>query len=1155
MHFEPALEFTRGNITVMKPFRLLALVFCWCLTSVFAETSRPTVALDGVWQFKLDPESTGETQGWHETFPKTDGNIKVPGHWAAQGFGKETKEARHSAPGKGWYFRSLPIPAEFARKQVFFRCGGAYRYLRLWIDGQRVDATPQTYAEQFAWNITSHIKAGQTQRITMEVDSVRRPEQDPLMGAGYDFPEYIPMPFLGGGFSGHVWLEAREANWVESLIIRTSVEPRVATVLAELNAPISATAKARFSLIGPDGKTIATQDVAQSSAGAMPILFAQFHVPDAALWSLEKPVLQHCKVEILEGAQVVDSITQRYGWREIRLEREKIFLNGKRIMLRGESDGSNFPDQILPQPDKAFYRKLIAAAKGLGFNFSRHHSHALPEEYLEVCDELGFLATYELPIVYEQYYRKAETEQPGTLPVYERAWRNMITRFRNHPSVFSWGMGNELYAYPAWNYPQTKRMIYPLAAQLYAVAKDLDPTRPVIDSDGIHMVPITPPDPGIQFSSGILDRSTLDYHVQFINAQGGLPFENPTRYALAPFPVKPSIAHEDVNHFTFPRLRRLLDGYNGAVKMHWFVEAREKLEAGGLLDESEKWAENSERLYGAGAKMAIETLRLNPGWSGYHFWQLVDFWTATDGLFDIRMQRKPFPTDREILHWNSPVALLQTGFPIPPVRSGKQIKVQIMGSNFSPDHWNGTQLSWKLISKGREVSGGDLAAAAMPQGTVTQLAELLITFPPVTAPTPIQLHVFLKGSTHTAENEWSCWVYPVEAPKPNLTASVFAEASLLPMLTPARAKLIPTGVLPTHAIYVSSKATPDILAAVEGGARLLLLAPTSGVPSSIRRWSAGWWDGSVAGMENGGTITYGNTPLTRELAPDGWADAGWYHLLDKSRTYPLETWPVKPRLLLRNIDTWQRLADLATLSEFAVGKGRVILSGLVFEPEKWSSSQPEPSRAWAIARLLEAADAPMEALPVVPKGFLLQDFVGVPKGPLHSGVAAATISGGEEALLRTWRGEGETLRFCRINAVSAPLNWSTPPMPAHLEDRVNLVFAGAMGFAAQPEGKFILSINGKEIVRFENSTKRAEWTQVRDTTNFVGEPRLANLRWFPLWNNDQDASGVFVLTVPSEHLPKDKPAELSVQGDGTNSLRWFAIDPSEAAVSEAAKFQ
>jgi hypothetical protein len=118
-----------------------------------------------------------------------------------------------------------------------------------------------------------------------------------------------------------------------------------------------------------------------------------------------------------------------------------------------------------------------------------------------------------------------------------------------------------------------------------------------------------------------------------------------------------------------------------------------------------------------------------------------------------------------------------------------------------------------------------------------------------------------------------------------------------------------------------------------------------------------------------------------------------------------------------------------------------------------------------------------------------------------------------------------------------------------------LVFAGAMGFAAQPEGKFILSINGKEVVRFENSTKRAEWTQVRDTTNFVGEPRLATLRWFPLWNSDQDASGVFVLSVPSELLQKGKPAELSVQGDATASLRWFAIDPHANAVSEAAKFQ
>ena len=1138
----------------MRHARLIVFILSWCISSVFAETSRPTVSLDGEWQFRFDSENNGESKGWHETPPQADGNIQVPGHWAAQGFGAETKEARHSAHGKGWYFRSIAVPETFADKQIFFRCGGAYRYLRLWIDGQRVEASPQTYAEQFAWNVTPHIKPGQTQQITMEVDSVWRPAEDPLMGAGYDFPVHIPMPFMGGGFSGHVWLEARAANWVESLIIRTSHEPRVATLIAELNAPVSATARVRFSLIGPDGKTIATQDVVQASAGAMPILFAQFHVPNAELWSLEKPVLQHCKVEILEGEQVVDSITQRYGWREIRLDREKILLNGKRIMLRGESDGSNYPDQLLPQPDKAFYHKLITAAKGLGFNSSRHHSHALPEEYLEVCDELGFLAAYELPIAYEMYYRKAEAE-PQALAAYERVWRNMITRFRNHPSLFSWGMGNELYAYPAWNYPQTKRMIYPLAAQLYTVAKDLDPTRPVVDCDGLYMLPVMPPHSGIQFSSGVLDRGTIDYHVQIISSKDGLPFENPSRYLLAPFPVKPSIAHEEVNHFTFPRLRRVLDGYDGAVKMHWFVEAREKLEARGLLDESEQWAEKSERLYGVCAKMTIEALRLNPGWSGYHFWQLTDFWTATDGLFDIRMQRKAFPTDQEVLRWNSPVALLQTGFPIPPVRSGEQIKVQIMGSNFSPDDWTATQLNWKLLSNGREWDGGGLAAAAMPQGSVTQLAELPVMFPPVAIPTQMQLRVSLKGAGGSAENEWTCWVYPVETPKPNLTAPVFCEPSLLTMLSKVGAKPIPAGNLPANAIYVSYKASPDVLTAVEGGARLLLLSPTSGIPSSIRQWSAGWWDGSYAGMENGGTITYGNTPLTRELAPEGWADAGWYRLLDGSRTYPLETWPVKPRLLLRHIDYWQRLSDLATLSEFAIGKGRVILSGLVFEPEKWNPSQPEPSRAWALTRLLEAAGAPMEALPVVPKEFLRNDFVGAPEGSLLSGLAPGTISKGDEAPVFTWRGVGEPLRYCRVDTSTPPLTWNTPEMPAQLDDRVHLVFAGAMGATSQPAGKFILSINGKEIIRFENSSDRAEWTQVRDMTNFIGEPRLAKLRWFPLWNNDADASGVFVLTVPSEHFQKGKPAELSVQGDGTASLRWFAIDPHATAVPEAAKFQ
>ena len=71
---------------------------------------------------------------------------------------------------------------------------------------------------------------------------------------------------------------------------------------------------------------------------------------------------------------------------------------------------------------------------------------------------------------------------------YIESWTSYIQVLRNHPSIFDWPMCNEYYMGPT------------LAPRFYDIAKQLDPSRLAMDSDG-----------SCSARSGAPTRKTLDF--------------------------------------------------------------------------------------------------------------------------------------------------------------------------------------------------------------------------------------------------------------------------------------------------------------------------------------------------------------------------------------------------------------------------------------------------------------------------------------------------------------------------------------------------------------------------------------------------------------------------------------------------------------------
>ena len=1058
-----------------------------CLAATASAAGRPTLPLDGAWQFRLDPSDAGEKEQWFDAKAPFDATIQVPGAWDAQGVGAETPKLRHNFVGKGWYRRQVAIPPEWKGKRIFLTVGGVHRYAKAWANGAPLGDEHIGYLSPFEREITPRVKPGEAATIAICVDSKQRWDVDTLAGC---FDIIDEMFTAWGGIWGHVAIEARGDAWLGDLFVQPTLDPPACVVSAKINGKADG-ATLRIEVLDADGR------VAAQGAGP------RIEIPGAKLWSPNHPDLYTARLSLVRGDEVLDSVETRFGLRVIEIKGPHILLNGKRVFLHGYGDDGVYPETMAAPSDKAVYLKRLKLIKSYGFNYVRHHSHFLPPEYYDAADEVGMLISPELPIAYLNYYQRAKGP---ALDLYRQEWAAVIRRFRNHPCILDWCMGNEM-----WNGVA-------LAPDLYRIAKELDPTRPVIDSNGLS---------GGGWLDSKRDRATLDFFVYMFDLRH-TPLEMPNRHRFGE-PKKPVISHEMGNFITFPRLDQI-QAFQHNFKPFWLTPAKEKMEKLGLLGEAELWARNSERLYLLCHKLNIEDLRKNPFASGHQWWLFQDYWTGSNGIVDAYFRPKAGIPPERVRPFVGGVVLLLDG--LQPVYRGKQkLEATLLASNYSEDKLALGAPSWLLDGKGVKIDAGSFAVREVGQGEVKPLLPLQTELPDVSEPVRLTLKATVAGEK--VRNEWVTWLYPSSIRPPQLRAPLFAGPELARTLEWLGAKPLPGGEeLPTEAVYVMNQPTVKVLDAVAEGACLVMLAPQGIFPTERNRFKTGWWLGRP-GDSNVGTVVYDN-PITREMAPEGWCDIGWHRLVEGSQAVILDSLPSQPEVLVRAIEVHRLCRSKALLFQARLGKGSVIVSGLNLQLGK--DSWPEAE--WLLARMAEHAGTFPKPKGELPLDFLRQRVAAMepPEGPFISGFQRLVRNEGETDKWASFREDNATFHICRQTALGHLVEWGTASLPADWKGvTATFVVAGGIGYLSQPRTKgFAFLVNGREALAFDVTQDRSVWRSA--------DKKVA-LHFVPMRPMPQDGIGLFYVSVAADLVSSGKPCTLGVRSNGSGSRRWFGLNP------------
>jgi len=1108
---------------MMHPRRLhsvLAVVAALVLP-VLAQAAAPRerLDLDGTWRFATDPEGRGETERWFEPTvalpamplpgyaPDADGTIRVPGIWDNQGYGTETPKVRHNFVGKGWYQRTVSIPAGWAGRRAFLAVTGVSRYAKAWINGQFV-GEHIGYVSPAEFEVTDHIVPGQPLVVVIQVDSKQRWEVDALYGASA-LADYVDVAW--GGIWGHVYLEARAGVWLDDLFVSSEVAGPSCVASAMARGQAGGCDGARLEVFEPGGRQVASVSgvlAPHTPAGAP--LEVHADLPGAELWTPDRPTLYTARLSLLAGDRVIDAAETRFGLREFRADGYRLLLNGKPMMLRGYGDDHIYVDRMGMPSDNELHRSRLRLIKRYGFNHVRHHSTMMPPEYYDACDEVGIVSTAEFPIVYAPFLPgRGETWRahvaPGTDPgpaleTYRREWAGAIRRLRNHPSILCWVMGNELYE------------DMPLRHEFGDLARSLDPSRFFVDSDGASQALLDPTN----------DRPTADlYFVQF--DEGSNPLDHPGKFST-PEPRKPTFSHEAGNYVTFSR-PDLPERFGANMKPFWMTAGGAKLAALGLSGEAERWAAASERLYLTCHKANLEALRANPRLSGYHWWLFQDYWTSSNGLVDHTFRPKSI-TPEEVLRFNREVVLLVDGL-ARTYRSGERLELTVRVSSFADAALSG-RFAWEVRAGEQAIGQAESDLPGTVPGSVGDVARIGLELPAGTAPAKLTVAARIVAGQQVYRNDWAAWLYPADTRPRTAGVPVFADdPQREPCADWALATVPPEGDLPARAVYVVGWLEPRLIAALERGASVLLLDGVSQVlPTRRVTFRTTWWKaGDSADRNHCGTYVYDH-PVTRGMAPDGWCDEGWFYLVEGGAKSLLEKAPVRPEVLIRALPSLALVQDEALLYEVGVGKGTLIVSGLNHRLAK-----DRPENRWLVARLIEHATRLQPPAVSWPVGFL-SPVESAPEGCLL-GYRRILANEGEDDLWYSHREDMARIFICRQTRPGNRLLWQTAPVPqATGEDRMTFAFAGGLGYATEPAtAGFVLEINGKDGVPFD----------LPGPTRWENADKAVELRFDVKRTVGPDTFGVFYVTVPRDRLTPGKPCQFSVRSVGTGSRRWFGL--------------
>jgi beta-galactosidase len=424
------------------------------------------VSLNGIWQFRLDPERAGETRGWYKPATSSEGwrDVVIPHTWQI---------APESADyfGVGWYRRRLEVPQIMSGQAVRIEFEAVFHSASVWLNGSELGRHLRKGYTAFSFDITRLLDPGGDNVLAVMVNS---DFDSRMLPRGYssdwthDGGIYRPVSLL---ITPSVYIERVDVDAVPDLANGTA-ELAVSAVVRNRS---DRQFKGELEIQVVDDSTglavlrkSSAAEVKVAAGESIILSLPPLEMASPKLWHFDSPHLYSVSA-LMIGKESTHAFTTGFGIRSIEVRDASFWLNGERVRLMGveRMAGSN-PEYGMAEPN-SWIEHDHDDLKTLNCILTRVH-WPQDKRVLDYCDRHGILIQTEVPCWGPDTFKGMKDEpDPEIMQNGLEQLQEMIARDRNHPSIFSWGLCNEINGQNPPAYKFAKRMC--------EEAKRLDPHR------------------------------------------------------------------------------------------------------------------------------------------------------------------------------------------------------------------------------------------------------------------------------------------------------------------------------------------------------------------------------------------------------------------------------------------------------------------------------------------------------------------------------------------------------------------------------------------------------------------------------------------------------------------------------------------------------
>lgn len=480
-----------ARVGALLPF----LLACACVAAPDPQASaRTVIALDDGWRFHFEGEASGAAP------PLADEEwrpVDLPHSWNALGeYRLDRSDRVDKRQGVGWYRLALDGARLPRGKRHFLQFDGVGNVADVWVNGVHAGRHAGAFS-RFRFDVTDLLDADGANLILVRADN-----SEPAPGSSTE--HVIPLLgdfFIHGGVYRdvalvsvapvHIDLLDHGGPGVYARATRIGSDAAEIEVTTRLRNQAAARTLTLSTEIRDAGGRIVANGAADVRIGASSTAeqVQRIALPAPHLWNgRADPYLYSVVVELRDGRAVVDRVVQPLGIRDFRIDADEgFFLNGTHLPLQGVSRHQDWLGKGWAI-DRADHERDMALIAEMGANSVRfaHYQHA--DIWFELADRAGMIVWAELPFVNKPSFGDVEAS-PELIANARRQMIELIRQNYNHPSVVTWGIGNEVDIDLAFGRLGPRADARPLLDMLHRLSKEEDPGRPTVIADCCETTP------------------------------------------------------------------------------------------------------------------------------------------------------------------------------------------------------------------------------------------------------------------------------------------------------------------------------------------------------------------------------------------------------------------------------------------------------------------------------------------------------------------------------------------------------------------------------------------------------------------------------------------------------------------------------------------